>query len=124
MDTELLEGEGYILLFYISQFLAIKHKKKFWQSGNKTARAVKHGTVRGLIGSAKKGLWRTCIGGLGAKINQQSNRHLCEITRGPPPLAGPSGIFLDCSAVLALHTYDNTPPDTLGLKKIDTKRER
>ena len=27
-----------------------------------------------------------CIGGLGAKINQLINRHLCEITRGPPPL--------------------------------------
>ena len=31
-------------------------------------------------------LWRKCIGGLGAKINQLINRHLCEITRGPPPL--------------------------------------
>ena len=33
-----------------------------------------------------KVLWRKCIGGLGAKINQQINQHLCEITRGPPPL--------------------------------------
>ena len=28
-----------------------------------------------------KVLWRKCIGGLGVKIN-----HICEITRGPPPL--------------------------------------
>ena len=33
-----------------------------------------------------KVLWRKCIGGLGAKIYQLNNRHLCEITRGPPPL--------------------------------------
>ena len=31
-------------------------------------------------------LWRMCIGGLGAKKNQLINRHLCEITRGPPSL--------------------------------------
>ena len=33
-----------------------------------------------------KVLWRKCIGGLGAKINQQINRHLCEITGGPHSL--------------------------------------
>ena len=32
-----------------------------------------------------KVLCRKCIGGLGAKINQLINWHLCEITRGPPP---------------------------------------
>ena len=32
-------------------------------------------------------LWRKCIRGLGAKINQLINRHLCEITGGPPPLS-------------------------------------
>ena len=31
-------------------------------------------------------LWRKCIGGLGVKINQLNNQHLCEITGGPPPL--------------------------------------
>ena len=34
-----------------------------------------------------KVLWRRSIGGLGDKINQLINQHLCEITRGPPPLA-------------------------------------
>ena len=33
-----------------------------------------------------KVLRRKCLGGLGAKINQLIKRHLCEITRGPPPL--------------------------------------
>ena len=30
----------------------------FWQSGNKTAKALKLGTVRGLVGSARKGLMK------------------------------------------------------------------
>ena len=33
----------------------VSQKSVFWQSGNKTARAVKLGSVRGLIGSARKG---------------------------------------------------------------------
>ena len=33
-----------------------------------------------------KVLWRKCIGGLGAKINQLINQNLCEITGGPLPL--------------------------------------
>ena len=33
-------------------------KSVFWQSGNKTARAVRLGTVRGLVGSARKGFMK------------------------------------------------------------------
>ena len=49
---------------------------------------MKHGTVRDLVASAGKVLWRKYIGGLGANINQLINRHLFEITRGPLPLHG------------------------------------
>ena len=45
-DRERCKGEGYILLFHISQFL---------QSGNKTARFVKLCIVRDLVSSARKG---------------------------------------------------------------------
>ena len=36
----------------------VSHKSILWQSGNMTAKAVKLGTVRGLVASARKGFMK------------------------------------------------------------------
>ena len=48
---------------------------------------MKLGTVRGLVASARKGfIKKGHRRPFGANINQHINRHLCEITGGPPSL--------------------------------------
>ena len=78
--------EGYVLLFHISQILVVSHKSDF---GNQEIRQLDPWNLARweilLIVSGKL-LRRKFIGGLGAKIIQLITRHLCEITRGLPPL--------------------------------------